>query len=309
MRITTNMTAANAIYNLQKAETTLNNLTTSTITQQNVNQPSDNPGATNTLLNVNDTLNALNQYSTNITNATTTLNMTSNALTGMSDSITQAQQLVASMTNGSDDPSIRQSAYDQLAAIKQQIIDYGNTQSGNTYVFGGTTTSTAPFSVDNTTTPPTNNYNGDSTQSQVEITTGSYQTVNVTGDRVLMGTGSNPSYGSTNILQTLDNLMSAVGNSTNPSNTTLIKQYSNDLDAGATQINNAQVDVAARLSRLSTISTMNTNNQNTLQGVIGNIQNVDLATVGTELNQQQTAYQAALSATAQISKMSLLNYL
>ncbi|MGD0586040.1 MAG: flagellar hook-associated protein FlgL [Oryzomonas sp.] len=313
MRITSNMTANNAIYNLQKAQTTLNNLTELTTSEQNINQPSDNPAATNTLLNINDSLNAINQYSTNITNATTVLNVTNDALTGISSSIAQAQQVMSTMTSGSTDPSVRQSAYDQLATIKQQIIDYGNTQSGNTYVFGGTDSSTPPFSV----VGATNTYNGNSTQSSVEVTTNSYQVVNITGDRLLGLPGASssgppipsPSYGSTDILGTLDNLMAAVGNNATPSNVANIQQYSSALDAGATQINNATVDVAARMQRLTTMSTMNTNSQNTLQNVVGNIQSVDLATVGTELSQQQTAYQAALSATAQISKMSLLNYL
>jgi len=303
MRITSNMTANNSIYNLQKAETTLNNLTELSTTSQNINQPSDDPAATNTLLNINDSLNAITQYSTNITRATTVLNVTNDSLTGISDSLSQAQQVVASMSSGSTDASTRQSAYDQLATIKQQIIDYGNTKSGNTYVFGGTDTSTPPFSS------TSNAYSGDSNQSKVEVTTNSYQAVNITGDRLLEGTGSNPGYGSTNILQTLDNLMTAVGNSTTASNVTNIQQYSKDLDAGVTQVNNAQVDVAARMQRLTTMSTMNTNNQNTLENAISNIQTVDLATVGTELSQQQTAYQAALSATSQISKMSLLNYM
>jgi flagellar hook-associated protein 3 FlgL len=217
------------------------------------------------------------------------------------------------LTSGSSDPSIRQSAYDQLATIKQQIIDYGNTKSGNTYVFGGTVTSTPPFSL----VGATNTYNGNSTQSSVEVTTNSYQAVNITGDRLFGLSGAlssgppipSPSYGSADILGTLDNLMAAVGDNTTASNVANIQQYTKDLDAGATQVNNAQVDVAARLQRLNTMSTMNTTNKNTLENVVGNIQTVDLATVGTELSLQQTAYQAALSATAQISKMSLLNYL
>jgi flagellar hook-associated protein 3 FlgL len=313
MRITSNMMASNSIYNLQQAQTTLNNLTELTTTGQNINQPSDDPTATSTLLNINDSLNAINQYSTNITNATTVLNVTNDALTGISSSLAQAQQVMSTMTSGSGDPTIRQSAYDQLAAIKQQIIDYGNTQSGNSYVFGGTDTTTPPFS---STGPGANTYNGNSTQSSVEVTTNSYQAVNITGDRLLGLSGASsanpipsPSYGSTDILGTLDNLMAAVGNSTTASNVANIQQYTNDLDAGVTQVNNATVDVAARLQRLNTMSTMNTNNKNTLQSTISNIQSVNLATVGTELSQQQTAYQAALSATSQISKMSLLNYL
>jgi len=303
MRISSNTSALNAIYNLQKGQTTLNKLTELTTSDQNINRPSDDPTSTSTLLNISDSLNAISQYSTNITKATTFLNVTSNALTGISDTITQAKSLVDSISNGSDSASDRQSAHDQLVALKQQIIDYANTQSGDTYVFGGTSSSTAPFSSTD------NSYNGDSTQSKVEITENSYQTVNITGDRLLKGSGSNPSYGSTDILKTLDDLISAVGDSTTASDTTAIQQGAKDLEAGATQVSNAQIDVAARLKRLDTMSTMNTNNKTTLENVVSGIQSVDLTTVGTELSQQQTAYEAALAATAKISSLSLLDYL
>jgi len=303
MRITSNMTANNAIYNLQKGQTTLNKLTELTTSDQNINRPSDDPTSTSTLLNISDSLNAISQYSTNITKATTFLNVTSNALTGISDTITQAKSLVDSISDGSDSASDRQSAHDQLVALKKQIVDYANTQSGDTYVFGGTSSSTAPFSS------TSNSYSGDDNQSEVEVTENSYQTVNITGDRLLKGSGSNPSYGSTDILKTLDDLISAVGDSTTASDTTAIQQGAKDLEAGAAQVDNAQIDVAARLKRLDTMSTMNTNNKTTLENVVSNIQSVDLTTVGTELSQQQTAYEAALAATAKISSMSLLDYL
>jgi flagellar hook-associated protein 3 FlgL len=309
MRITDNMTANNSIYNLQKAQTTLNKLTGLATSQQNINQPSDDPAAMNTMLNINDSLNAITQYSTNITNATTSLNVTNNALTGISATIAQAQTLAASIANGANDAQTQLSALNQLNELKQQIVDYGNTQSGNTYVFGGGS-STPPFSS------ASNAYNGNDTQSKVEVTKNTYQNVNITGDSLLTGTGPNTSYGTTNILQTIDNLITAVGvapTATNPngipSNPANIQQAATALAAGAAQVQNATADVAARLSRLTAMTTMNTNNQNTLENTVSNIQNVDLATVGTELSQEQTAYQAALAATAQISKMSLLNYL
>jgi len=303
MRISSNTAALNAIYNLQKGQTTLNRLTELTTSDQNINRPSDDPTATSTLLNISDALNAINQYSTNITKATTSLDATNNALTGISDTITQAKSLVDSISNGSDSASDRQSAHDQLVSLKQQLIDYANTQSGDTYVFGGTSSATAPFSS------TSNSYSGDSNQSKVEIAENSYQTVNITGDRLLKGSGSNPSYGSTDILKTLDNLISAVGDSTTTSDATALQQGAKDLEAGATQINNAQIDVAARMKRLDTMSTMNTNNKTTLENVVSDIQNVDLTMVGVELSQQQTAYEAALAATAKISSLSLLDYL
>jgi flagellar hook-associated protein 3 FlgL len=55
--------------------------------------------------------------------------------------------------------------------------------------------------------------------------------------------------------------------------------------------------------------TMNTNNKTTFQNGVSDIQRVDLTKGGVELSQQQTAYEAALSATAKISSLSLLDYL
>ena len=45
------------------------------------------------------------------------------------------------------------------------------------------------------------------------------------------------------------------------------------------------------------------------QGFASDIQDVDMATAATNLNQNQTALQAALEVTAQLGQLSLLNYL
>ncbi len=162
----------------------------------------------------------------------------------------------------------------------------------------------------------TNAYYGNDNPSNIEVTKNTYQNVNISGDSLLTGTGPNTNYGTTNILQTFDNLIATVQNTpTNPTtaqqaaNATAIQNGATALAAGLAQVQNATADVAARLGRLTAMTTMNTNNQTTLQNTVSNIQHVDLNMVGTELSQEQTAYQAALSATAQISKLSLLNYL
>ena len=303
MRITSNMTADNSIYNIQKAQTSLGKLQEQLSSGQNINRPSDDPTATNTFLNLRDEINNIDQYSDSITKATTSLNVANNSITGISDIMQQAKDLVATLTDGNNDASTRQSANDQLVMLKKQVIDYANTQSGDTYVFAGSNNMSAPFNAAN------NSYAGNSDQLSVQITTNSTQEVNITGDRLLKGSGTNPSYGSTDILGTFDNLISAVGDSNTASNATALQQGAKDLEAGSTQINNAQIDVASRLKRLDSISTMNTNNKNTLENTIGSIQNIDTAALGVELTQQETAYEATLSSTSKIIQKSLLDYL
>ena len=308
MRITQNTTASNSIYYLQQQQQSLNQLTEQVATQQKINQPSDDPVNTSLLLGIGDQLKANDQYSTNITQATTSLQMTNTALQGMSDTMQQAKTLIDSISSGSSDPTVLNSVVSQLQALKQSLVDYGNTQLGNQYLFSGAKSSTQPFSSPTTFNGTSNSYNGDGTAVSVEIGQSTKQQVNITGNQIL--TGSNPPasslpYGTTNILQTFDNLITAVG----ANNVAGIQAGAQSLDSGADQITNAQSDVASRLIRLNNATTMNTNTQNTLQTIAGNVQYVDMNQLGVELTQQQTAYQASLSATAKITQMSLLDYL
>ena len=304
MRITQNITAANSVYYLQQGLAKLNNLQELAATGNNINQPSDDPINTRLLLDIGDQLKAGNQYASNITKANTFLQVTSTALQGMSDTIAQAKTLVATITSGSTDATVRQSVVAQLQSLRQSMVDYGNTQSGDQYVFGGAN-STQPFNA-------SSSYAGDETALNVEIGQSSKQQMNIPGNQVLTGSSTsvpaNTPYGTTNILDTFDKLITAVQNN-DVTSAVGIQAEAQNLDSGANQITNAQSDVASRMIRLQNATTMNTNTTNTLQTIAGNIQNVDYNKLAVELTQQQTAYQASLSATAKVTQMSLLDYL
>jgi flagellar hook-associated protein 3 FlgL len=306
MRITQNMSAANSIYNLQQGLTKLDKFQELTASGNNINQPSDDPIGTSTLLDIGDQLKAGSQYASNISKANTFLQVTSTALQGMSDAMSQAAQLVSSITNGSNDPTERQSVISQLQSLKQTMVDYGNTQSGDQYIFAGAKSSTPPFSG----TAPY--YAGDETANNVKIGQSAQQQMNIPGNQVLTGSSTsvpaNTPYGTTNILDTFDKLITAVQN--NDVNSAVgIQSEAVVLGNGAKQITNAQSDVASRMIRLANATTMNTNATNTLQTIAGKIQNVDYAKLAVELSQQQTAYQASLSTTSKVMQLSLLNYI
>ncbi len=303
MRITQNMLANNTIYNLQQSASQLSKLGDLTASGQNVNTPSDDPIATRLLVQIGQQLKSADQYGSNISKATTWLNYTGTALTGMSDIIGQASKVTGSIINGSTDPNIRQSVHDQLVDLKKQVIDMANTQYGDQYVFAGANNTSAPFSN------ASNAYKGDSTQIGVEISQNSTIALNLTGDRLLLGTGESPDYGSTNILATFDNLIAAVGDKSNNSNVTAISQGIIDMQSGIKQLNNATSDILSRTARLSNMANLNDNTKNTLSSIVGKIQNVDYNKLGVELSQQQTAYNAALASTAKVQGMSLLNYI
>jgi flagellar hook-associated protein 3 FlgL len=297
------MSSNNAIYNLQQGRAKLEKLQSQVSSGQNVNTPSDDPIASRLLLEIGDKLRSIDQRSGNINKATSWLKFTSTALEGISNVVGLAKKVASTLNTGSDDPSIRQSAHDQLVDLKKQLVDMANTQFGDQYIFAGANNTNPPFSNAN------NNYGGDDTQLSIEVAQNSVQALNVTGDRILKGTGANPSYGSTDILKTFDDLIAAVGDSTTPSNVPAITQGAVDLQAGFRQLNLATSDILSRMSRLDNMNKLNDNNKNTLLSISTSVQEVDYAKLGVELTNQKLAFEASLSTTAKLSQLSLLDFL
>jgi flagellar hook-associated protein 3 FlgL len=303
MRVTANMSADNSVYNIQQSRKRLDQLQETITTEQNINRPSDDPIASRLLLDIGDKLSSIDQYNANIVKSQSWMQFQNTALTGMNDVMHQVKKLMSTMNNGSSDPSVRQNAHNQLIELKKQIVDMANTQLGDQYIFGGANNLVPPFNYAN------NTYAGDGTERQVEIAPNTSQSISITGDRLFQGVGANPSYGNTDILQTFDNLIAAVGDSVTPSNPAAVNTGMLAMDSASSQIFTALNDNLSRMTRVDSMSKLNENNKNTLTTIAGNIQNVDLVKLGVQLNTEKNAFEASLSATAKLVQMSLLNYM
>jgi flagellar hook-associated protein 3 FlgL len=303
MRVTANMSADNSMYNIQQGRNRLDKLEETITSGQNINRPSDDPISSRLLLDIGDKMKAFDQYNANISKAKSWMEFSNTALTAMNDIMTQTKSLMNTINSGSTDPTERQNVNNQLVELKKQIIDFANTQYGDQYIFGGANNMAPPFNSTN------NNYAGDGTERQIEIAGNTTQTLSISGDRLLLGVGTNPSYGTTNILQTFDNLIAAVGDATTPSNAAAITTAVQSLDPASKQIFNALNTNLSRMTRVDNMSKLNENNKNTLTNVVGNIQNADLVKLGVQLNNEQNAFNASLSATAKLVKMSLLDFM
>lgn len=296
------MTADTALYNLQQAQSVVNSLQEQVASSAQVNKPSEDPLTARQLLDLQDQISQSGQYTSNISKGTTLLNVASTALSSMSDIMSQVKKISMDNVSGNGTAADRASVASTLDALKQQLVDLGNTQYGDQYVFGGTKNSQPPFSLDKTTGKVT--FGGDSGNLNINISQGSKVAVNVKGGEVLSGQGTPPGI---DIFGEIDNLKTALTG--NPPDTATLVKETNTMGVAGDQIIASQTDLATRLVRLNSASTLITNNQNTLQSAYDSKQSVDMTKVGVELSQEQTAFQAALQATAKLSQLSLLTYM
>jgi len=305
MRVTPGMTADNALYNLQQGRTALDSLQEQIASGSVINRPSDDPLSTRQLLDLKEQISAGDQFTSNITKASLLLNVTDTALSGMSDLLQQAKKIAGDMVSGNLDATTISGAVSNLTQLKSQLIDLGNTQIGNQFIFAGFKNS-QPFDA-------AGNFSGTGDLLNVEINNGNTVASNLSGGGLLRGgipsaaVGSGATAGSSpvNILGSIDELIIAISSK----NAAGIADGVSNMKGAADQIVSAQTDVAGRLLRLENMQSLIDSNQNTLKSIFGDMQNVDYAKVGVQLSQQTTAFNAALSTTAKLSQLSLLDYM
>jgi len=304
MRVTPNMSSQNALYNIQKNRAVLDKIQEQLASQQTINRPSDDPINTRYLLDMNDKFQAGTQYLSNLNKADTWLSFSETALTGMQEIMEQANSVVSAIAGGSQDVTEMKNVASQLTELKKQLVDMGNTQYGDQYIFSGTDTNVPPFSA----TAPYNSATSNESTMDVEVRQNSNLTMNLSGKQILTAdTATSQPYGNKNILAAMDSLITQL-NSANP-DFSVIRQNASDLEDGTEQITNAQSDVASKRKRVQTMVDLNTYNNNTLATLRDATLLADTYKLAIQQTSQQTALEATLSSTAKISQMSLLDYI
>ncbi len=143
----------------------------------------------------------------------------------------------------------------------------------------------------------------------VEIDKGITVAVNLSGRELLRGLSQQPTGAAVqsgiDIFRTLDNLIQAISNDDRQA---IMAELPN-LNRAYEQVQAGRSELTGRQLRLQNTEKMHEAMQTNLKNVVGSIQNIDYAKTITELNLQQTAFEATLSATARISQLSLLDYL
>jgi len=312
MRISNNYFTDNFMKQVNNLASQQNKLQTQASTGLKITLPEDDPSAMTQVLNLQTAASQNSQYQANINQlqnaATTSYSATSNVKT-ISDRAGEIATLASSGTTSSTNMASYATEVEQLI---QEALQAGNSRdSDGNYIFAGTASSTPPFTA---TTDASGNvtavtYQGNTGVAQSEISPNVTVTAQTPGENT---TGSGPqglfadSRSGADLFNHLISLQKnlTAGNSSAISATdapALAKDETNIISSiSANSLLQSQLTNAA-----SAASAQSTN----LTTQISGDTNADLATTLTQLQQTQTAYQAALTSGSLIMNLSLLNYL
>jgi flagellar hook-associated protein 3 FlgL len=258
-----------------------------------VNSLSDNPSAAAQDFLLRSEIGSNDNFVQTASGVTGALQVTDTALGSVVSQITQAISLATEGNNGTLNASDLSSIANQLTGVRSEILSLANTSYQGQFLFAGSQTSTQPFSLDNSTTPATVTYSGDSLQNTIQSPSGQSFSLNVPGNQIF---GS----GTTGILSTLNNLISSfsAGNADIPDTTALNTDLQN--------ISQQRVIIDNSISGLQAASTYTQNQTTQLQSVEDSLIQADTAQVAAQLSTSETQGTALLDTIAGLEQQPTL---
>lgn len=298
MRVSDMMMYQNLAQNINQAQSAYVQTQQEVSSGLAISQPSDNPAGTTVVLQIETARQQVKSWQGNANAALNQMQTTDTAMTGIQNSLTAAVSLAVQSLSGSTNPTDQANMSKQAQGILSQVQNLANTQYDGTYVFSGV--SQAPT----VTTTGTYNAAATSPTQKMEIGAGVQVPVTVDGNQVFntAPTGQPPT-------STLLNVLSNLSLDLQAGNTAAIQADLGELQAQEGALGSSQATLGADMQRVQAALQQLTMTNNSLQTQQGNVQNVDMAKVIAQLTAQQTAYQAAVAAGANLKLPTLANYL
>jgi flagellar hook-associated protein 3 FlgL len=291
-RVTERSIATNVLTGLQANIAKLGDLQNKLSSGKEVARASDSPGGAVMSMQYRSDIANLRQFSRNADDGLGWLSVADTALTSAMGQVSRAQELVlAGLSSGSSGTQqAREAIALEIDNIRSSLIGVANSTYLDRPVFGGTTKGTAAFRQDGS-------YAGD--LGRVERQGSANSTVRV-------DTKATDVFGEND--QQLFTLLAKVATDlrTNPSG---LADDLGKLTTASHLLQSGLSSVGARYNQLAKLQ------QNAESGVVdltkqvSDVEDIDLPQTITELTLQQTAYQAALAATAKVVQPSLVDFL
>ncbi len=176
-----NLSLQNLLINeLNSQQTAMNQLETEISTGYQFQLPSQDPSAALQVEGIQSLLERKTQMQTNISASQSSLSQTDSTLSSVANLLTSVQSAALGVVGSTATASQRQAVIQQIDAAVQQMVSLGNTQFNGQQLFGGTDTTTPPFSMDAAGNVV---YSGSSTPTKSYVDINQLVATSITGDQ------------------------------------------------------------------------------------------------------------------------------
>ena len=269
-------------------------------TGKQISVPSEDPVAFSNLAMLKSRSLRISQYETNITSIKQRLALEDNTLTQVNSILTRIRELSIQGANDTISSADRKSIGLEVSKLSETLIGLANTtDADNKPLFSGTKVDKLPFERNSNGMVV---YHGDSTKIEQSISDSNAMTLNSTGDNIFLNVET-PDGKQKSLFDIIDRVAETLKNGDTPSS------QLGDVVATLDHVTGSQTITGSRMSSIDyeynhlMADKLSTNTR------ISILEDTDIEAAVTKMKQQMTSLQAAQSAFARITDLSLFNYL
>ncbi len=336
MKVTQNTTYRMLETNLGRISTRLEELRSQGATGLKLNKPSDDPASIRPVLTTRTQIRTTERYLETMSVSLDKMESTDGHLAHVENILQRVKEIGINAVNGAYSPEDMIVLADEVANLKKELLDSSNGMVDGKFIFAGFQEDTIPFiendsyvpadylENDSTTWPVY--YQGDAHPTELEITPGELIEVNLTGNELFMGItnadmqagGPSPpaiyssASGNTDLFSALTRMEEAIragniGDSAGAGGG--IEQNLTVIETAADQNRRLRSQLGNRANRVETAMFHQEDVLIDLEQILSRYQDADAIETFNNIVQQETAFQAALSITAKVSDISILDFL
>jgi flagellar hook-associated protein 3 FlgL len=295
-RITQGTVNTTVMANLQQNLTRMQALQEHLSSGKQISRPSDSPAGTGSALQVRSDIRRTEQYTRNAQDGLGWLGVADDTLTTSINMVRRARELVAGAASASMGGPERQAMAREVDALRDSLVGLANASYLNRPVFAGTANVPRAYAPDGTYLGNT----GPAAVVERTVAPGVSVQVNLVGEDVFGAGGASPGLFAT---------LKAISQHLDANDQNALLGDLDKLDASQQLIQDNLSKVGALYNRVETMRDRADNTVLTLRNSLSDVEDIDLPKTIVDLQLQETAYKAALSATARVIQPSLVEFL
>lgn len=289
MRISNSQLQQRVLDNLQRNLSSFARAQDQVATGKRFERLSEDPLAGSQVMTADRGLRGIEQYRRNSAAARTRTDAEEATLAQLTDLLTRAKELALQEGSASSTSDSRAAAKAEVDRILEQVVQLGNTQVGNEYIFAGDQVTTAPFDL-------AGNYFGDDGVRRAEIGQGYTLTTTHTGRELLLTSG---------VLPGLQALSTQLGTGT-PATVGLTAA---NIDSAFASVQTLLATNGARVRQIESAMQNSDALETNLSLRKSDLQDIDIEEATTRFVGLQNTLQAALLSASRVLNLSLTDYL
>ncbi len=287
-------------------------------TGKKLNKPSDDPSAIRPVLSTRKQISNVDRYLDTMGTSLDNIQATDSYLEHVENIMQRSKEIAINASNGILGDEDLSALADELKNLQEELADTANGMVNDKYIFAGFNDKAIPF-VENTTFDPAlydrNNaatwpytYQGDENHVFHEISPGETIQTNLTGTELFLGDADMNGSVDTGKVD-LFAVLALTEEAVRTGDVTALETQISELDVAADQNRRLRSQAGNRASRVDEAIMHQEQVNVDLKQILSRYEDADAIESFNAIMQQETAYEAALSITGKVSKLSILDYM